>query len=167
MSSSCLWLGMPSYSSSDIQSNMTERDKMNELIKLGYTADVENGVVYNIYQKPLISKNKNGYMTINRLGMRVYQHRFIWYIKNGCLPKQVDHIDRDRCNNKIQNLRDVSNQQNSFNRDAKGYCWHNPSSKWMAYICVDGRQIHLGLYDNEYDAKEAYIHAKKRHHIIV
>jgi len=78
--------------------------------------------------------------------------------------QQIDHIDRN--NNSISNLRIVSNQQNQFNMNAKGYCWDKIRNKWKASIKLNSKSIHLGYHDNEEDAKLAYLKAKEQYHII-
>jgi hypothetical protein len=61
----------------------------------------------------------------------------------------------------------VTNQQNHFNETkAKGYCWHKPAKKWMAYIRLNGKGKNLGYYDTEDEARQAYLDAKKIYHII-
>ena len=97
-------------------------------------------------------------------------HRIIAYafleldIEN---PKQViDHQDRNPSNNVVSNLRIVTQQQNGFNRNAKGYHWNKQANKWKAYIVLDGKYIHLGYYENEEDASKAYQDAKLVYHII-
>ena len=68
-------------------------------------------------------------------------------------PKQViDHQDRDKSNNNVSNLRIVTQQQNLFNQNAKGYCWYKPTNKWLAQIFVDGKKIYLGYFENKEDA---------------
>ena len=79
---------------------------------------------------------------------------------------QVDHQDRDKSNNVVSNLRIVTNQQNTFNQNAKGYCWDKRMKKWKAQITINGKDIHLGYYDNEEDASKAYQDAKLILHII-
>ena len=79
---------------------------------------------------------------------------------------QIDHIDRNKLNNNKNNLRIVSHQQNQFNRGAKGYNWDKHSSKYRAQIRLDNKNIYLGLYDTEEDARNAYLEAKEKYHII-
>jgi len=82
-------------------------------------------------------------------------------------PKiQIDHIDRCKLNNNISNLRLVSHHQNQFNTSAKGYYWNKQSQKWSAHIKLDGKKIHLGLFEKEDDARQAYLIAKEKYHII-
>jgi len=73
--------------------------------------------------------------------------------------KQVDHIDRNKLNNRIDNLRISNNAQNNINRTGynktskyKGVCWFKRNSKWRAYI--GGK--HIGLFDTEKEAAIAY-----------
>ncbi len=95
-------------------------------------------------------------------------HRIIAYVYIGLdieNPKQmIDHIDRNILNNNVSNLRVVTHQENQFNRNAKGYYWDK--KKWRARIWVNGKVIHLGLFDTEEDAHEAYLNAKDIYHII-
>ena len=92
-------------------------------------------------------------------------HNQEWDIHNSSTDNSIDHIDRDRLNNSIENLRVVTNQQNQWNRVCKGYCLHKQSGKYRAKIQVDGKQIHLGLFVNEDDARNAYLNGKAKYHI--
>ena len=83
-------------------------------------------------------------------------------------PKaQIDHIDGNRLNNHINNLRVVTHQQNHFNRTtAKGYLI-TPNNKYKAYIRACNVLHHLGYYDTEEEARQAYLQAKIIYHPIV
>jgi hypothetical protein len=78
----------------------------------------------------------------------------------------VDHIDGDRLNNDISNLRIVTKQQNGFNTKARGCSWHKQAKKWRARIMLDGKEIALGLFDTEEEARQAYLRGKEIHHLI-
>jgi hypothetical protein len=80
------------------------------------------------------------------------------------LELQIDHISRNKLDNSIENLRLVTHQENQFNRDAKG-CSFN-KGKWVAYIKINGKQIHLGRYNTQEEAHNKYLEAKKKYHII-
>jgi hypothetical protein len=77
--------------------------------------------------------------------------------------KCVDHIDNDRTNNCLFNLRWVSQQQNNFNRlmnknntsGIKGVRFDKARNKWKAYIMINGKLNHLGYFENIEDAKIA------------
>jgi hypothetical protein len=98
----------------------------------------------------------------------ISSHRLAWYLHYGSLPNNsIDHIDGNRSNNKIDNLRDVTNQQNQWNRTtAKGYVWRKFANKFHARIRLNGRQIHLGYFHTEQEARNAYLKAKEIYHVI-
>ena len=79
--------------------------------------------------------------------------------------EQVDHIDRNTFDDRIENLRLATNAQNGANQGKqkgtcsskyKGVCWYKRTKKWRAYIKVNGKQIHLGCFTDEMDAASAY-----------
>jgi hypothetical protein len=80
---------------------------------------------------------------------------------------QIDHIDGDRHNNNLSNLRVVTNQQNHYNRTtAKGCYWNPTNNNWRAVIGINGKSKHLGTYPTEEEARAAYLEGKKIHHVI-
>lgn len=87
-------------------------------------------------------------------------HRVIWTLLNGVDPgsQQVDHIDRDKLNNSIDNLRLVTNQINQYNRVAKGY--RKRSNGYQAQIKVDGKLLNLGLFSTPEEAHSVYLNYK-------
>jgi hypothetical protein len=112
----------------------------------------------------------NGYYRI-QINYKTYlKHRVIAFAFLGLdidnLIQQIDHIDRDRINNDISNLRIVSSQQNKFNVGAKGYTWDKKNNKWLAQIKFNKKSIHLGRFDIEDEAQQAYLEAKEKYHII-
>ena len=117
----------------------------------------------------------NGYLTTNINQKKYRKHRLIyfaynqnWQIHNSdTKTNSIDHIDGDRLNNNIENLRKVTHQQNCWNRTtAKGYCWDKKSNKWKARITLNGKEIHLGYFDNEDDARQVYLNVKHIYHPI-
>jgi len=86
-------------------------------------------------------------------------------LMNAPKDKQVDHINGDRLDNRKVNLRIVSNEINSHNRQfAKGYYWNKRDRKWSAYIKVNKKNIYLGRYNTEAEARSAYLKAKTIYH---
>jgi hypothetical protein len=112
--------------------------------------------------------NGGGYRHIMINGKNYQAHRLIYIFHNGEITDnlQIDHINKNRSNNNIENLRLVTKQENDFNRSAKGYYFHKPSNKFMAKITLNGKQTHLGSFSTAEEARDAYLEAKKKFHII-
>lgn len=98
-------------------------------------------------------------------------HRLAFLYIEGYLPEnQVDHKDRDRANNKWDNLREASqtcnmrNQKININNKSgvTGVCWDNSRKKWRAYIEVP-QKINIGRFDNLIDAVKARWKAELQH----
>jgi hypothetical protein len=109
-------------------------------------------------------KTKHGYLHGSIDGKKLYSHRVAWAIYHGAWPqKQVDHINGDRADNRISNLREVSNAENAKNRglmphNKSGVCgvyWCKANQNWVASIKMDGKNKHLGSFSDISDAKEA------------
>jgi len=111
---------------------------------------------------------KYGYIDVKFDGSSYKAHRlvYIWY--NGDIPDgiEIDHINRQRADNRIENLRLVTKQENSYNRESKGYYWHKKDKRFIAQIQVEGTWLYLGSYIIEEEAKNAYKEAKIKYHII-
>jgi hypothetical protein len=150
---------------------MTREKKCEILIKKGYTYDLETGYIYNRFGKMLNAKCE-GYMyisiNINKKNFKLKGHHFAWYCVYGnCDIDEIDHINGITDDNRICNLRNVNHNQNMWNlTKAKGYNWHKKSNKWTAQIQLNKQKIHLGLYTTEQEAKQAYLNAKEKYHII-
>mgnify|MGYP001026470640 FL=1 len=100
-------------------------------------------------------KTKTGAYRIVRLdGVIYYAHRLIFKMVNGVEPEVVDHIDGNTTNNRIENLRSCTNQDNSKNaRLSKtntsghtGVSWSHHKKKWWANIVINAKQIYLGSF---------------------
>ena len=100
-------------------------------------------------------------------------HRLAWLLTYGEWPTgEVDHVDGNRSNNAIANLRDATRQQNQSNRRGspknksgrKGVSWHTQRNAWQARIKVNGKGRHLGTFDTPEEASEAYAKAAAFHH---
>ena len=93
-----------------------------------------------------------GYLLASVQGRLQRVHRLVFLYHHGYMPIQVDHIDGNRINNKIENLREATSSQNNQNRKAtsssgiKGVVWHKQSKKWVASICVNRKSVHLGSF---------------------
>jgi len=110
------------------------------------------------------TRHSGGYLNVTVDGKLYKAHRLVFLYHHGYLPEnEVDHIDRNRSNNKIENLREVSKscnsrnstQQNSTSSGVKGITWDKYAQKWKAQIMVHGTAKHLGRYS---DFTEAAAH---------
>lgn len=114
-----------------------------------------------------------GYRIISVNGRRYKAHRAAWLYVHGEWPiGAIDHIDCDKTNNAIANLRQVTPSQNQHNQgkrrtNTSGYKGvHRPrfGTKWMAQIWVNGRGRVLGHFDTAEEAAAAYAEAARRLH---
>lgn len=109
----------------------------------------------------------HGYIIIQIDGKHYPAHRLAWLHVYGQWPKvTIDHINRVRDDNRLENLREATKQQQGFNRGAKGYTWHKQTKKWVAQIGLNGRLKNLGYYETEEEAGAAYLAAKAELHIM-
>ncbi len=95
-----------------------------------------------------------------------FLHHQDWDIHDTSSKNTIDHIDRNPQNNNIDNLRVLTQQQNLWNSNAKGYNWDSNAKKWRAQICVNRKSIYLGGFSCEADANNAYQEAKLIYHKI-
>ena len=110
--------------------------------------------------------NTNGYIRVSIDSKLYYAHRLAWLYVHGEYPKdQIDHMDGNRANNKISNLRCATPQVNAQNPkyEYSGYSKHG--RKWRAKIGIDGKCFYLGSYDTPEEASYAYKCARKQYHI--
>jgi hypothetical protein len=115
-----------------------------------------------------------GHLAVQVDAYNHYVHRLAWLHYYGEWPKeQIDHINGDKHDNRIANLRDVPrghNQQNfrKPNRNNTsgflGVSWFRKTGRWTASITVDGRRKCIGYYATKEDAYAAYVAAKRRLH---
>lgn len=134
--------------------DLEDFEKVNEFTRTwsaNYRKDIDN------FYCQIHSQLNSGKETLKRL------HRIIMGVDD---PKiKVDHIYHNTLDNRKENLRLVTNQENSFNsKDAKGYYWHKRDKKWAAYIGINGKNIFLGGYNTEEEARNAYLRAKEIYH---
>ena len=89
-------------------------------------------------------------------GKKMLEHRVIYFLCHGHWPKIVDHINRDKLDNRIENLRASTVSQNAFNKviKSKGARLHS-CGKWEAYISLNGSFRSLGYFNCETAARVA------------
>lgn len=112
-----------------------------------------------------------GYVQISVDGYNHAAHRLVHLYMTGRWPIGVDHMNRDRGDNRWCNLREADQSRNSANQTMsknntsgyKGVTWHKKTKKWHAQITVDRRHIGLGLYADPAEAHKAYMRAAARY----
>lgn len=110
-----------------------------------------------------------GYSIIEVEGIQYKASILAWFYFYGQWPhKIVDHKDRDNSNDRITNLRLASKEENTANtklyrNNKSGFrgVSYAPGGKWKAYIRINGRPKHLGVFDTPEEASEAYTTAAK------
>ena len=112
---------------------------------------------------------KSGYRALGFNKKTYLAHRIAWLYFYGEFPKhQIDHINRNRDDNSICNLRDVTPSQNSQNfiavRKDKFIGVQKGRNKWYAKIMLNGKNIPLGSFATPEEAHAAYINAKRQLH---
>lgn len=118
------------------------------------------------------AKDGKGYHHGSVLNHNHRAHRVAWAIHYGEWPKEtIDHIDHDKTNNRISNLRAVSPHENHLNlkryaqntSGVTGVVWCKRTSRWQAQMSISGRYVYLGRFDNLSDAANARKSAEREH----
>lgn len=113
---------------------------------------------------------RNGYRAGRVFRRSVLAHRVIWAMTFGQWPDgEIDHINGDRSDNRLSNLRVVSSMENSRNSarprrnksGVVGVSWKKRDKKWRAYIAVASKQISLGNFDTLAEAAAARSRAER------
>jgi hypothetical protein len=119
------------------------------------------------------SKKRNGYVEIQLNGKIHKAHRLAWLMSFGELPDglEIDHIDGNRANNRLSNLRIVTRSMNQQNQrraridSASGMLGVSRNgSNWKAEIRVNKKKKNVGTYLTPEQAYAAYVNAKRRYH---
>lgn len=140
--------------------------------------DAANGVVYRMSRglmKPAKTFRCGAYLQICVGGRSVNVARFIYAHAHGPIPPWlvVDHISRNTLDNRIENLRLVSQKQNNENRlgpqrnnkiGFKGVCSVSRSGRYRAQIKHEGKKLHLGCFGTPEEAYAAYCNAARELH---
>ena len=115
-------------------------------------------------------QQSEGYLMVE-IGKKQYlAHRLAWFMVHGIWPTQIDHMDHDRTNNRLKNLRDISNRENQLNtsisrNNTSGVTGVRllPSGRYAATIMVNRKQLSLGTYDTIGEATQARKQAEQQH----
>lgn len=129
-----------------------------EELREEFSYDPTTGIIYRLKphrnlpaNRPVTTVDKNGYVQMTYKKISIRGHRLAWYLYTGKDPGElhIDHINGNRADNRISNLRLVTNKQNTLNKGdqpnktgVKGV--YKNSSGFYAQISLDGKNYHLG-----------------------
>jgi len=93
--------------------------------------------------------HQTGYRHVTWKGKVHKVHRLIFLLEHGYIPKEIDHINGDRQDNRLENLRSVTRSQNQFNKAMaqnntsgyRGVSWHKKSQQWVIRVCANGKSM--------------------------
>lgn len=118
--------------------------------------------------------DSHGYVAIRIDGTLYLAHRLAWLYVHGSWPEFcIDHVNGDRGDNRLCNLRDVPHEDNTRNQrtpgaaNRSGYLgvtWHKAAKKWQAGVKFKGVFHHAGTFDDPAKAHEAYVLLKRKLH---
>lgn len=136
-----------------------------EMAKDIFIYDRENGYLYNKKRKHRQAgtiTNRN-YRAISINGLHYLAHRIVWLLENKSFPTGfIDHINGDRLDNRIVNLRAATTRQNGQNRKEHRSgklvgAQKLPNNRWMAYCYFKKTPITVASFDTEKQAHECYL----------
>ena len=152
---------------------MTREELIAECHSL-FRFDATDGFLYRRYaiggakegDRACRHSKRYGYYYVNVRGKTYLAHRIIWEMEIGQIPEGmwIDHIDGDKGNNCLSNLRLSTRSQNLANvpplpntrSGVKGVSWNTHAGKWIAKIKINQKRIHLGCFDDVESAEAAY-----------
>lgn len=108
------------------------------------------------------TRNKSGYLVVRVRGTTYYAHRLAWLLTYGEWPSAIDHINMDKADNRLANLRlatkseNLANQRGRAKSGFKGVWRRQRGKPWAASIRKNRKTYHLGTYDTREQASEAY-----------
>lgn len=118
-------------------------------------------------------KETSGYIRISLFGRTYKAHRLVWLYVYGVMPDgEIDHINLIKDDNRLCNLRQVSMEQNQWNRanrvdnksGVKGVHFCKTWKKWIAACRVNGVRHHIGRFDDLKEAEVAVVSFRRTHH---
>jgi len=115
--------------------------------------------------------SKSVYKKIRINGKYFLTHRLVFLMHHGHMPDYIDHIDRNKRNNRVENLRPASISENNLNSKVysnnvsgvKGICWHKSHQKWYGQVSLNKKRYVIGLFTDLKKAKKAIEQFRKEH----
>lgn len=134
-------------------------------------ANQSGSKVGNYSAKNLGERNAR-YVTTKINGQHWCVHKLIYLWHHGYVPDQLDHINRDTLDNRIENLRPATASENASNRKLfsnstskiKGVSWHKYTKKWYVYLNIGKQRKNIGYFENLELAELVAIEAREKYH---
>ena len=124
-----------------------------------YKYDSETGIVTTKYTRKIVGWNHEGYLAINKNGKKLKLHRLIWLMVYGDWPEVVDHINFNRKDNRLCNLRSITHAENIAHRNndlpksgIKYITYVKTNKLWKVMCKKDNKFLYLGMFQNLEDA---------------
>lgn len=116
--------------------------------------------------------NNEGYSQACVNGKKYKTHRLVFLMHHGFLPEFVDHINGNRVDNRIENLRVATRTENAYNKRKQksntsgtpGVNWDSKSRKWRVRITKQGSRMNLGLFEDLELAQLVAMEARNKYH---
>lgn len=116
--------------------------------------------------------NSCGYVSVSIKDRKYPVHRLIWVMHGNKPVEFIDHINRDRSDNRIENLRAATNAENTRNAGIrkdntsgiKGVSWRRQNKKWSGKVAFQGKQYHAGYFETKEECAEAVKELRNRLH---
>jgi len=106
---------------------------------------------------------RTGYRSVHVSGKKWQEHRIVYLMHHGCLPGQIDHVNRVKSDNRIENLRPATSSQNQVNTHSRGsksgfrgVVKADGGDKWVARTYVAGKEVRIGSFETPELASQAY-----------
>lgn len=133
-------------------------------LQKNFTYCTKTGHLIRKSDNKVLNSTNRGYCVVKINKKQYLVHRLIWLYVYGKWPScQIDHIDGNRSNNNINNLREVSIQGNGRNRiehrngHLLGTTYRKDLKKWYSQIQIEKKKVFLGSYNTQQEAHKAYL----------
>lgn len=116
--------------------------------------------------------DSDGYKRI-KINKKLYgEHQLVFLMFYGYIPSQIDHINKNRLDNSLHNLRIATHSQNQHNKaiqknntsGVKGVSWYKRLKKWQVQIMINKKSIHFGHFEDKELAELVIIEARNKYH---
>lgn len=117
------------------------------------------------------TKGYHGYLKLTFMKKEYQVHRLCWFLHCGVWPNIIDHINHDKTDNRLSNIRDVDHKTNNMNQSLRasnklglsGVYWCKVKKSFRAQIRVDGVKTNLGSFKTLLDAAATIIKARRKY----